>query len=134
MSLIEWVDDLSVGNELIDDHHKKLVAIANRFHDAIMSESTQDVIDETFKELADYTQYHFSEEERLMEKNNDPTYANHKIAHMELLEQILDLDIRNSTYTGSPRVAQELGELLKDWVITHIIRFDKLSAPYFQPM
>lgn len=32
---IEWKDELSVGNTQIDEQHKTLISITNKFHDAM---------------------------------------------------------------------------------------------------
>jgi len=67
MPLFPWSDDLSVKVTLIDDQHKKLIALINSLHDAMRAGEGKQVLEKTLKELADYTVYHFQTEEKYMQ-------------------------------------------------------------------
>lgn len=128
MKLIEWSDALSVGMDEIDNQHKTLVELLNRFHKAVIMGHDLVVIDEVLDELIKYTQIHFSLEERLMRNCNYPDYANHKKRHEQFLEQVVAF--RSRVAQDDETVTKELWSFLRLWLTQHIQGSDKQYVPY----
>jgi hemerythrin-like metal-binding protein len=76
-----------------------------------------------FSELVDYTRYHFSTEERLMQHHAYRDYAAHKMEHDALTEKALDL--RRRWQAGRIGLSIETSELLQGWLAHHIRGIDK---------
>ena len=72
MPLIEWTDELSVGIESIDEQHKKLVNMINALNDAMLTNSSNELLGTIFTGLAAYTQKHFAYEENMFAEYNYP--------------------------------------------------------------
>jgi hemerythrin len=54
MPLIEWTDELSLGMESIDEQHKKLVNMINALNDAMLTNSSNELLGKIFTRLATY--------------------------------------------------------------------------------
>lgn len=78
---------------------------------------------ETLKELFDYTQYHFTGEGKLFEKFNYPKKDAHIKKHKELIWEITHMN--NQTSNNNIILSIKTLELLKDWLIKHILTLDK---------
>jgi hemerythrin len=118
MPVIEWSDDLSVGVDVLDNHHKRLIELMNRLHDVLRT-NDEDVVGGVLGELIRYTYYHFGEEERLMEERAYPDLEAHRQSHRIIAHHVREME---AEYDANPRslVAAELFEFLSDWLIHHI--------------
>ena len=67
MDLLIWGHTYSIGNDLVDNQHKKLMELINTLHRIESGESDEDIND-VLNELVNYTVYHFKSEEELQQK------------------------------------------------------------------
>lgn len=123
MPFIVWNDNIGLGIREIDDQHKVLVDIINKLFDAMSAKKARDILSGIFKELIDYTRYHFNAEEALMETYKYPDIAQHKHEHERLTVQVLDL--QEQFAEGKVMVDAKLMSFLRDWLIDHIHLSDK---------
>ncbi|NLO90585.1 MAG: hemerythrin family protein [Elusimicrobia bacterium] len=131
MPLIVWDQSLSVGVEVFDGHHKKLVDLINTLNDAMGQGKGRDVVGATLDELVRYTQYHFSEEEKLMAAKAYPSLAAHKAEHKALTQKALDLAAQHKA--GHIAITVPVLHFLRDWLTNHIKGTDKKYGPYLSP-
>ena len=80
----EFTDDLITGNEMIDSQHKELISKINDLLKSCEERSNQSGAARMLNFLADYTDYHFREEEELQASINYPGINEHKEKHKEL--------------------------------------------------
>ncbi len=120
---IVWKEIYSIGVKEIDDQHKKLLQIANTFLKARLEEKETEVLKETFVNLIDYTKYHFETEEKHMEKNKYDGLTEQKRQHQMLIKQIVQ--VLNHLKAGETYAVDELENLLKNWLVKHILDHDK---------
>jgi len=73
--------------------------------------------------LAKYTEYHFSAEEKLMEKHRCAGLPEQQDAHGKLIAAVSD--VRQKLAAGQQGVSLEVLAMLKDWLVNHIQRKDK---------
>ena len=66
MSKIEWDNSLSVGVDLIDEQHKMLIEKLKDLSDDLKRGHEQDRILKTLGFMMDYTDFHFTAEEKVM--------------------------------------------------------------------
>ena len=131
--LIEWNENLSVDGGVIDADHRHLIAIANEFADSAAKEIDQRCLGQILVKLKKYTKDHFAREESLQLSIDYPDADAHRKAHAELIEQLDDtlrhfLDDRGKgQYDVS---SQELGNLLRHWLIDHMADVDHRLRPY----
>ena len=70
MQSFKWGRHFITGIPEVDDQHHQLVDIINNFSSHLAeNELVYEDIEATYQELVDYTQYHFSDEERMMTKS-----------------------------------------------------------------
>jgi hemerythrin-like metal-binding protein len=124
MPLIEWTAELSVGIESIDEQHKKLVNMINALNDAMLSNSSNELLGKIFTGLAAYTQKHFAYEENMFAEYGYPNSQEHKRQHNELIAQVVELKGR---FLDNPQgtISNDLMLFLKRWLTNHIMRTDK---------
>lgn len=127
MPLIEWSEELSVGVPALDEQHKHLVAIINKFDDARKRGKGSRIMEEIMNDLFGYTQEHFAFEEKWMKENGYEKLAQHQHQHRQLLQKIERLQF-DYTQAGR-RITSDVSELFKYWLTSHILDKDKAYSP-----
>lgn len=128
MALFNWSNEYSVGAKLMDDHHKQLFDIMNRLYDVMDKGGTevQSSVVPMLGELIKYTEYHFGEEERLMEQARYSGLSPQRLAHQEFVNKLKEY---KDKVTNSPGmaifVANEASMTASDWLKHHILRMDR---------
>lgn len=125
---LRWTPAISVGVPEFDDHHRQMVAIINRVHDAVGSGQPSETLSGVIGELLDYANYHFGAEEAQFEGSGYPLESEHIEDHLAFRERLSEL--RDLIDAGSPEAARELLQFLLVWWTQHITTFDKKYAPY----
>jgi hemerythrin len=123
VSFIAWNMSYSVNVKKCDDDHKKLFALINALHDAMKDGKGSQVLQQLVKELADYTNYHFSGEEALLEKTNYPALEPHRAQHKQFVKKVEAFRQDLATGVGGQSVA--VATFLNDWLVNHIKRTDR---------
>lgn len=121
---VRWTEAVAVGVSLFDEHHKRLFATINKLYEAMKSGASRERLKEVFDELLEYTSYHFSSEETVLERLGSPMCEIQAEQHAELIRQAKEL--REDLEAGRAMVAVEVMEFLRDWVTNHIKGCDKL--------
>ncbi|MBI5237431.1 MAG: hemerythrin family protein [Deltaproteobacteria bacterium] len=129
MAIMQWSDNLSVHVGIFDMHHKKLVDLINTLHDAMLGGKTKDIVSGILKSLLDYTQYHFTEEERRMTAHNYPNYSEHKSQHDNFVNKIKESIVKYEA--GTTLFTVSLLNFLVDWLRKHIMGTDKKYSGFF---
>jgi hemerythrin len=124
MALMEWNDRLSVGVDMIDSDHKRLVAMVNELHDAVLAARGKDVLGKTLDGLITYTKTHFAREEAEMAKFKYPKAADHLREHALLAKQVLDVQAKYRA-GNSAVLSMEVMAFLRDWLLKHIQASDR---------
>lgn len=124
-------EDFMTGIEFVDEEHAVLFDIIGRVHDAIHNEFLHDrfdVIMEVLGELRDYTIKHFADEEQYMARINYSGLAAQKAVHEAFVDKITEIDVQNISDDAQDqnRYLSSLVEFLNDWLISHILKMDKL--------
>lgn len=130
MDTFEWDDDFETGLDTVDEQHHTLVDLINRFGALLGQGAAVDPIqlEQVYGELARYAQYHFREEQDLMEKTGlDARYLErHRREYATYLAEIE----RFRQQVGEQCVvgARLLLKFLIHWLAYHILDMDKLMA------
>lgn len=130
MESFHWDQHFVTGLEKVDEQHHHLVDVINQFGELLTR--PEDVafedIETVFGELAAYAQYHFREEESLMnEAGVDPRHQeHHRQEHLNFLQEVTQM---HSTFAPeSPDKAKPLLKFLVYWLAYHILGSDQSMA------
>jgi len=123
MGFMEWTDKNKTNVKICDEQHKKLFQMVNTLYEAMKEGKGKDVMGKILNELVDYTIYHFSTEERLMEKYRYPGLIWHQREHMELKEKAKAL--KEKFESGEYILSIDVMNFLKNWLNNHTIGSDK---------
>lgn len=131
MAYVDWNTSFSVNNSLLDEQHQQMFAIISELHDAIFHKNAREQLIVAIRQLIEYTQKHFAEEERQMERSGFPGLAGHKAAHEKLKQHVIEIEQR--FHGAEDSMAGDMIEfLLSDWLVKHILEMDKQYAPYLK--
>lgn len=116
----DWEDALSVGYNDIDIQHKKLFIIIRQFKEALdMPQNEYKLkIGKILTKLIDYTVYHFSAEEKIMEKYAYPELGEHAKMH-ESFVQKMHTGLKDLA-SGDIGAGKEFYYFLGKWLVEHI--------------
>jgi hemerythrin-like metal-binding protein len=123
-----WSDILSVGNDEIDDDHRKLVNLFNMLNHTVTEGDNPDYLEAVLEELINCTAWHFSHEERLMLMYGYEGLADHKMEHQELVKSAREL--QQKILEAGNVVADEDIEFLERWLTEHILTADMKLGSY----
>ena len=134
--IVTWHNSYSIGIKLIDEQHMNLIGLANKLFRSYMSGHERTKSDSIFpsiiNEIKEYAAYHFTTEERVMERINYSDYKIHKEEHMVFAKGIFNkLDEFNHSKNNA---SLSLAYYLKDWIHHHIAISDKQLSIYLLHM
>ena len=126
--LLEWTPELSVGIEVIDAQHKRIVEYINLLHEARLRRD-REAIARVIEELVDYTLSHFSFEESMMEEAKYRFLAPHKKVHELFVRRVSEYQQRFKMGEDVETVAADMQNTLVTWLMNHIKREDMDYGP-----
>jgi hemerythrin len=130
-TLVEWDDKYSVKIPLIDEQHKELLEHTNTLYRGCLAgteEEKKAFFMSTVHVVVDYTKYHFSAEEKMLENIKYPELARHKKEHEGFVQKLVD-DVK-SYQNGEKFVPNNFVRFLKDWILSHIAMEDTKYSRY----
>lgn len=130
MGYITWSDDFSVGVNLFDQDHQKLVQYVNKLHTGILTKEPVGAMMEILNGLIDYTAVHFKHEEDLMIEHDYPDYKSHKSEHDALVAKVLEF--KDQLDSGKTSFSIQLMNFLRDWLMNHIKGSDMNYSSFFK--
>jgi len=127
--LIAWDEYYSVGFDLIDEQHKKLVDMINDLYSSFISGEAQEKAPGIVDEMIKYTDYHFKTEEKFFDEYNYPETQKHKEIHASFVNKAIEL--KEGLDSGQVTVSYDIMNFLRQWLIDHILKEDKKFAAFF---
>ncbi|TFH31332.1 MAG: bacteriohemerythrin [Deltaproteobacteria bacterium] len=132
MGKIKWDDSLLIGVELIDEQHKKWIEHIHNVQVAIEARRGMPKIASTLDFLINYTQFHFSTEEKSMSETGYSGLEDHRAMHEEL-KGTLDNLIEDFTEEGvTEKLSEAIGTFLVNWLRNHIRVVDQAFASFLK--
>ncbi len=125
-----WNNSFETGIPLIDEQHKRLINLLNLLASHLAYQSDMLVLDNIFKELAEYTIYHFKSEGEIWRKyfgENDDWELQHQKEHASFMVEVLKLKAEEQHKTFND-VVEDLLSFLTHWLAFHIVDSDKRMA------
>ncbi|MBF0265202.1 MAG: hemerythrin family protein [Gammaproteobacteria bacterium] len=129
---IVWRDKMSVGNDAIDQDHKYLFCLINMVELSLQTPVKKDQLLTVMNMMLEYTEEHFSREEKMQLSIQYSRYDTHKIAHQNLLQKAKDIIDEVSQINTDAEFEQESDRIvtfLRAWIIEHVLKEDMLMKP-----
>lgn len=119
---IIWQSTFNVDIQVIDEQHQHLIEIINRLSTEV--ETTVGAVELTdfFRELVNYSEYHFQTEEAYFNRYAYPERDQHLAAHASYRQTLETFLIREGS---REEVAKELLAFLGQWWVEHITGTDQ---------
>ncbi|MDR0569553.1 MAG: bacteriohemerythrin [Spirochaetaceae bacterium] len=129
---VKWDERYAVGIALIDEQHKQLIDLTDSLYAACRQGGTfvRNHFGEVLRATVDYVAFHFSTEEKIMERIRYPDFLAHKREHENFVKKILE--DRKNFEEGKNFVPYGFTHFLKEWILSHIAVSDKLFVAYIQ--
>lgn len=126
MEAFLWNNNFDTGISEVDRQHRVLVDLINRLNDSLTHEdaaSTQEM-ESVFKELVDYTIYHFRDEEEMMQRVGiDARFVDrHVKLHADFLQGVTRM--HDVILRGDHGAARAMLDFLVHWLAYHILGED----------
>ncbi|WP_346904685.1 bacteriohemerythrin, partial [Faecalicatena contorta] len=117
----EFDDSLVTGNDMIDSQHKELIDKINKLLESCESGKDKLVAIKTLDYLADYTDFHFSAEEKLQEEIEYPGIKEHKKEHEKLRTVVKELyEMLEEEEGPSNAFVEQVNKNVIEWLYRHI--------------
>jgi hemerythrin len=121
MGKIFWTEQLSIGIEVIDQQHSRIVEYINQLDDMRINGNPREEISWLIQNMVDYTLSHFTFEESLQEEAHYPFIDAHKKIHGLFAQRVAEYQAR---FEQGEDVSKALNSLLVTWLFNHIKRDD----------
>jgi hemerythrin-like metal-binding protein len=130
MTIPVWNPSYSVGNDILDNQHKKLLALCKEAENLykVRNPEFSDKYHAIFDELCTYIQEHFRSEEELLEANEYPDLIAHKKEHNNYITNF------SKIVDGASKGDLDINKLncfLTEWWLNHILTSDMKYKDYF---
>jgi hemerythrin len=134
--VFEWDDRYTVGIELIDEQHRELVSQVNNLYLNCQKggEEAKMLFDLDIQPLLRYISYHFSSEEKMLERIKYPDLSAHIQQHLEIIkiinEGVRHIQREETSVLISKNKLPEFAAYLRDTLISHIAVLDRKYVSY----
>jgi hemerythrin len=126
MPSIQWTDEYSVGEPLMDSQHQKWIWYINELERAIQEQRNRQEQEEILDNLVIYTRYHFASEERMMRRLDFEDWEDHSQVHARMARQVREMQAE--VLAGTRELSSELLDLMRSWLVEHIMHEDQQYA------
>jgi hemerythrin len=129
--IIEFDESLITGNDTIDTQHRELIERIAKFVQSCEDGKGRIQAIQMLDYLADYTDFHFGEEEKLQEKVEYPELKEHKAKHEEFKKSLDELkEFLEESEGPTEDFVKQVQVNVVDWLFRHIKGFDRSVAEY----
>lgn len=125
-----WEEDMSVGNEKLDYHHKVFLDQISQYAFAARQGRSPEKAGQLLLFLMDYAREHFLEEEKYMSEHKYPDVEKHASAHALFVTKLIEFQNKLKAEGSTPDLAIEIQQFTGDWLIHHIRTADKAYATF----
>lgn len=124
-----WEDKYTLGIPVIDEQHKKLVVLCERFRIELRKQQDsggsgwQQALAAVLRETVQYTKFHFDAEEKILRAAGYSDFEHHVQCHKEFVGKLTDMLV---SFQGTTmQRAFDFLAYLKEWILTHIAYEDR---------
>ncbi|WP_320008618.1 hemerythrin domain-containing protein [Maridesulfovibrio sp.] len=121
-----WDIKCSVGNDILDNHHKVLFDILTRCVESSDKSDVKYLM--VVRELLDYCHMHFAVEENMIEENGYPYFQEHAVEHKNILSAVEKIIFK--LYNGIPINVDRVDKFVFNWILRHVLEQDMKYKGY----
>ena len=127
---VTWDDGMSVGLPLIDEDHKRFIALVADFNKSIAVRTSVAEVQKKLQEIVDDAARHFAREERLLNEWLYPGAEEHAFIHARLVKVMQEIQAKISSGYDAEWV--EAGLKIKEVLIHHMRTEDVKFAEFLR--
>jgi hemerythrin len=124
LSPLGWIPAFAVGEELLDQQHRKLMRDLNELTDLLFESSSWSSVVKKCEELREDSIEHFKTEEEVLNRTAYPQFAQHRSVHRQLEWQLDDIVGHLVRVPHASRTDIEGALYLRSMLIDHFFRKD----------
>lgn len=128
--MIQWTEDLRVGNKEIDNQHKELFVRIDKLVQAMSQGLGKYELTGVVDFLSDYVATHFRAEEAIMKNAGYPELGTHMATHRTYERDIAKIRAAVEANGASSALVIDVHKRVVDWLINHIGNSDKAFGKY----
>lgn len=134
MEKFVWEDKYSLGINIIDTQHKHFFDIINQIYDKLQQGGDNRAdLTKVIAELVDYAYFHLATEEKYFNQFAYSDIVNHMRQHTMFREKTMEYSDRiKKAGEDLPKLALEVTDFAKNWLIKHIMYSDQLYVSFFK--
>ncbi|HNP37105.1 MAG TPA: hemerythrin family protein [Woeseiaceae bacterium] len=128
MNFVEWKQEYCTGIASVDREHRDLIELINTLHASLDHDTTQDQVVTVLNEVYEQMVAHFANEEALMQDAMYPAFAEHKLDHETLLDDMREImnSITEEWRDSTSDLAVDLDRWFSDHFRVHDAKLHKL--------
>ncbi len=133
-NIISWDDRLAIDGGAIDDDHKKIIEIINRFLGKLGNFESSTEIMEILEELHSQANEHFRREEELQRLIKYPDRDVHFTEHNRLftkLEKLME-EVKPTSGSYVNIMGHKVADFIHEWLFSHILKSDMKMKPFIK--
>ncbi len=130
MSLVDWSDKYNLNIKEIDDQHKRLAGIVNKFYESSQTNKSEKVLNKILDDLLAESVLHFIREETIMILYKYPGYDADKKEHDILSNELTEVFSRKNENQEDKYA--DIAFFLKRWLTEHILKDDQKLAKFLK--
>lgn len=128
---ITFDESLVTGNDTIDTQHKELIDRIRNFVSACEKDAGKIKAIQMLDYLSEYTDFHFSAEEKLQADVDYPALKEHQAKHEEFKGNIRELyEFFEEVEGPTDEFVKQVEINVVNWLFNHIKTFDRSVAEY----
>jgi hemerythrin len=124
---LNWSDDHLLNVVRLDNEHRWMVDLVNVAQNAALGTDSA-TLAAALEALDEYANYHFGEEEAVLERTNYPCATIHRQSHAQMAAVLTDL--RHEVLIGLPLPNPAAAQMLREWLLTHLAEDDRAIGPF----
>lgn len=130
---VEFDSSLVTGNAMIDEQHKELIGKIDKLLSCCEQNGGKIEAIKMLDYLAEYTDFHFGEEEKLQEEVSYPAIEEHKKQHADFKKAVEELHEMLVEEEGPTEAfVAAVNKNVVDWLFDHIKKMDQALASFVQ--
>jgi hemerythrin len=124
-----WKQSYDTGLKQIDRDHRMILELANDLYTVTNSDTDRAAVLRSCRKIVEFTEQHFSREEKYMQGCAYPGIEKHRQEHARLQEEAQRLLLRLEM--NAPGSATGLYHVLRELFIEHIPEYDQPFGEYY---
>lgn len=125
-----WEEKYSVGVKEIDAQHMNMIVFINDINEHLDSQVDIKYFDKFFDKLLTHTITHFETEEKYFDEFDYENKEEHVLEHKRIKGIVIELQ-KKYIDTPSISIIFETSNFLDNWLLNHIMTFDKKYTECF---